>query len=70
MGSRIADTSFIVALLNARDEHHEWAVAEAAQSDAPWHACEGMLSEAFHILTPQGSMRLVKVSLEFANESG
>jgi predicted nucleic acid-binding protein len=73
MASRVADASFFVALLNARDEHHDWAMAQAAQSDPPWHTCEAVLSEAFHILTPRNTGSLlqalrrqaIRVSLEF-----
>jgi predicted nucleic acid-binding protein len=78
MESRIADTSFIVALLNARDEHHEWALAQAAGFDPPWHTCEAALSEAFHILTAEGARRLlqalkrnaIQLSLNFAANQG
>lgn len=33
-----------------RDAHHEWAVAEAKANPTPWHTCEPVLTEAFHLL--------------------
>jgi uncharacterized protein len=45
----IADTGFIVAFLNRRDEHHGWAVKLAATVEAPLETCEAVLAEAaFH----------------------
>lgn len=46
----IADTGFLVAFLNRRDKHHEWALALARQVDSPLLTCEAVLSEAaFHV---------------------
>lgn len=57
--SVIVDTSFITALLNRRDTHHSWAVAEAAGHALPWKTCEAVLSEAFFLLAPTGSESLL-----------
>ncbi|NQU38454.1 MAG: pilus assembly protein [Lentisphaerae bacterium] len=46
----IADTGFLVAFANARDIHHEWAVAVAEQVTEPLLTCEAVLAEtAFHL---------------------
>lgn len=47
----IADTGPIVALLNRRDQHHDWARTSAAGLDAPLYTCEGVLAEAHHLLS-------------------
>jgi len=46
----IADTGFLVALVNSRDSHHEWAVRVAEQATEPLLTCEPVLAEtAFHL---------------------
>jgi predicted nucleic acid-binding protein len=46
----IADTGFIVAFANRRDDHHAWAVSIAQQTEEPFLTCEAVLSEAaFHL---------------------
>lgn len=46
----IADTGFLVAFANARDQHHAWAVRLAAQVTEPLLTCEAVLAEAaFHL---------------------
>src|SRR4051812_35908622 len=54
----VADAGFIIALLNHRDEHHEWAVAQAERFAPPWQTCEAALSEAFHLLESAGTVTL------------
>ena len=46
----IADTGFLVAFLNARDEHHSWAVELADQVTTPLLTCEAVLTEAAYLL--------------------
>ena len=46
----IADTGFLVAFLNARDEHHEWAVGLAQQVSESLLTCEAVLTEAAYLL--------------------
>jgi len=43
---RVADTGFLVAFLNDGDQYSEWAKAEAARFDPPWHTCEAVIAEA------------------------
>lgn len=46
----IADTGFVVAFANARDQHHTWAVSLAERLQAPALTCEAVLAEAaFHL---------------------
>jgi uncharacterized protein len=46
----IADTGFLVALVNSRDSHHEWALRVAEQATEPLLTCEPVLAEtAFHL---------------------
>lgn len=54
----IADAGFIVALLSARDAHHHWAVTQTQTYGPPWHTCEAVLSESFHLLGPRGAPAL------------
>ena len=46
----IADTGFLVAFLNSRDEHHDWAVGLARQVAEPLLTCEAVLTEASYLL--------------------
>jgi predicted nucleic acid-binding protein len=50
----LADTSFVVALLNSNDSQHKWAVDLAAKYVTPWRTCEAVLSEADHLLGSHG----------------
>jgi predicted nucleic acid-binding protein len=46
----LVDAGFLAALLRRRDSHREWAASQAARFPRPWHVCEPVLSEAFHLL--------------------
>ncbi|MFN3407523.1 MAG: type II toxin-antitoxin system VapC family toxin [Limisphaerales bacterium] len=46
----IADTGFLVAYVNARDAHHDWAMGVEAQLDVPVLTCEAVLAEAAYLL--------------------
>ena len=54
-GSVLVDAGFLVALLSRRDSHHLWAVTQAPGRAPPWHTCEAVLSEAFHLLGTSGA---------------
>lgn len=56
--SVLADSSFLVALLNFGDTDHEWAAAQAIRFPPPWKTCEAALSEAFHLLGDLGMLAL------------
>jgi predicted nucleic acid-binding protein len=46
----IADTGFLVAFANARDQHHSWALDVAEDVTEPLLTCEAILAEAaFHL---------------------
>ena len=46
----IADTGFLVALLNRRDKHHAWAASLTPIISGPLLTCESVLSETtFHL---------------------
>lgn len=51
----IVDAGFLVALLNVRDTHHQWAATQADGLPPPWSTCEAALSEAYHLLGQRGA---------------
>jgi uncharacterized protein len=60
----IADTGFIVAFLNRKDKHHDWAVGLAEQVTEPLITCDAVLAEAvFHIQESGLVLNLVKEDL-------
>ena len=46
----ILDTGPLVALVNARDSHHDWSVAQWRQIEPPLLTCESVISEACFLL--------------------
>jgi predicted nucleic acid-binding protein len=54
----LVDAGFLIALLNRRDAHHGWAVAQAKRLPPIWTTCEAALSEAFHLLGRRGATPL------------
>lgn len=52
----LVDTGPIVALLNRRDRHHEWAVRVTEGRRPPFATCEAVISEACFLLRhlPEG----------------
>jgi uncharacterized protein len=56
--SILADSGFLIALLNGRDTNHDWAEVQAVQFPPPWTTCEAALSEAFYLLGPLGMRAL------------
>jgi predicted nucleic acid-binding protein len=46
----ILDTGPLVALLNVRDNYHDWAKTEFAQVEPPLLSCEAVFSEACFLL--------------------
>lgn len=46
----IADTGFLVAFVNRRDAHHDWAISLEPQLTGPLLTCEAVLAETvFHL---------------------
>ena len=54
----LVDAGFLVALLSRRDAHQAWAVVQPQRFLPPWKTCEAALSEAFHLLGPDGAPAL------------
>ena len=54
----LVDAGFLIALLNSRDTHHQWAVTQADDLPPPWSTCEAVLSEAYHLLGQRGAASL------------
>ncbi len=54
----IVDASFLVALWRKKDQNHAWAVDQARSHPPPWITCESVLSEADHLLAPDGCATL------------
>ncbi|MFM2199019.1 MAG: hypothetical protein RLZZ505_2451 [Verrucomicrobiota bacterium] len=54
----IVDASFLVALWRKNDQNHAWAVHQARLHPPPWITCESVLSEADHLLAPDGCATL------------
>ena len=50
----LVDTGPLVAVLNANDEHHEWARNVFGQLNPPLFTCEAVLSESQFILQDRG----------------
>jgi predicted nucleic acid-binding protein len=57
--SVIVEAGFLVALIERRERHHDWAVATAARHPRPWQTCEPVLSEAFFLLDRRGTAALM-----------
>ena len=77
METFLTDSGPLVALLNHRDEHHEWAREQFKHFSAPLLTCEGAITEATHMLQfdglpPWGVLELIErkiVSVQFDLES-
>ena len=57
----IADTGFLVALLETHDNHHSWATEISEDIDWPALTCESVLSEtAFHIRSSELPLQMLR----------
>jgi len=60
----IADTGFLVALMEAHDVHHGWAAEVAGEIKWPALTCESVLSEtAFHVRSSEAPLKMVSEGL-------
>ena len=60
----IADTGFLVAFLNRRDRHHDWAMRVAQDVDEPLVTCEAVLAETvFHVGSAEHVLALLREGL-------
>jgi predicted nucleic acid-binding protein len=59
----LLDTGPLVAILDAQDSHHDWAVRHAGQLEAPFLTCEAVFSEAHFLLSdpPGAQNRLLEL---------
>jgi uncharacterized protein len=64
----ILDTGPLVALIDARDEDHDWAVAQWGDVEPPLLTCESVISEACFLLdqTRTGSAPVFEMLLRKA----
>ena len=77
METFLTDSGPLVALLNHRDEHHEWAREQFKHFSTPQLTCEGAITEATHMLhfdglPPWGVLELIErkiISVQFYLES-
>jgi len=77
METFLTDSGPLVALLNLRDEHHEWAREQFKHFSDPLLTCEGAITEATHMLQfdglpPWGVLELIErkiVAVQFDLES-
>ena len=54
--SCIADSGALVALLDQREEHHDWSRETFSRQALPWLTCESVVSEALFLLhVPQAN---------------
>ena len=60
----IVDTGFLVALMEARDAHHSWAIEVAEEVKWPALTCESVLSEtAFHVGSSETALKMLSDGL-------
>ena len=60
----IADTGFLVAIANSRDQYHDWAVGLLGSLQTPLLTCEAVLSEtAFHLQSSRTALLMVESGL-------
>lgn len=50
----LTDSGPLVALLDRSDQHHHWAVEQFANFSNPLFTCEGVITEATHLLKDAG----------------
>ncbi|HTB85743.1 MAG TPA: PIN domain-containing protein [Candidatus Sulfotelmatobacter sp.] len=73
METLLTDAGPLVALLNHRDEHHEWARQQFGHFSSSLLTCEGAIAEAAHLLhfdglPQQGVLELIErkiISIQF-----
>jgi predicted nucleic acid-binding protein len=67
---KIADSGLIIAALDKRDTHHEWARNILETECPPWHVCEAVLTEiSASVGTPEPVLEMLRVGdLEIAFE--
>lgn len=64
----ILDTGPLIAILNGRDEHHQWATDQLRRIDPPLLTCEAVIAEACFLLRryhggSQGVLEMIRRGL-------
>ena len=59
--SCLVDSGVLVALLDPREEHHEWATEVLLAANQPWLTCEAVFSEALFLLHVRHARALRKL---------
>ena len=54
METFLTDSGPLIALLNHRDEYHEWALGQLGHFSNPLLTCEGAVTETAHMLQLDG----------------
>jgi predicted nucleic acid-binding protein len=57
----IVDTGYLVALLNANDEHHAWAASLLPRLRGPWVTAEACISESVFLLEQAGRVAVERL---------
>ncbi len=65
---KIADAGLVIAALDERDAHHDWAAGLLSRESPPWLVCEPVLAEiAASVGTPEPVLEMLQVGdLELA----
>jgi predicted nucleic acid-binding protein len=62
MFKKIADTGLLIAGLDPRDPHHDWATSVFEREEPPWLVCEPVLHEvSLNIRTPEPLLEMLKI---------
>lgn len=65
MGRPLLDTGVLLAILDARDEHHDWAKAAIRQEAGGFITCEAVLTEVlYHVRSSERAKRGVMAMVE------
>ena len=62
--SSVIDSGALAALLDPREEHHDWAVRTFAELPPPWLACEAVLSETLFLVSEPHAAVLLRMLRE------
>jgi predicted nucleic acid-binding protein len=67
----VVDTGPIVALINPRDQHHQWARRAIRQINEPMLTCDAVLSEVLFLVSgaPNGTHRFTEILTSGAIQS-
>jgi uncharacterized protein len=74
----LIDTGPLTALLNPREEHHEWTLEASRRFEYPLFTSEAVLAESAHLLTRRGgstdglfalkTRSMIEIGIQFENE--